>query len=125
MRFRYLHHLLVLAALVGAASVAPVRAAPAASWCQPMHITGYVRSEGSPWTYDGTPIATPEPIAAASWNIPIGSSVSVEGVGTFRIADRGMLGSSGWVDIAVWSRAEAYQLTGVRTVCVVPPGEAT
>jgi hypothetical protein len=54
--FRLSLHLLILAAVVGAVSVAPVRAeAPAASWCAPLRVTGYVRSEGSPWTYDGTP----------------------------------------------------------------------
>jgi 3D (Asp-Asp-Asp) domain-containing protein len=74
---------------------------------------------GSAHTYDGTSIWTDEPIAAASWNIPMGSYVEVEGVGTYRVADRGMLGSSGWVDIAVYSHAEALALTDVRTVCVL------
>jgi 3D (Asp-Asp-Asp) domain-containing protein len=95
----------------------------AASWCQEARVTGYVRSEYGPLTYDGTPIGTPEAIAAASWNIPIDSTVVVDGLGSYRVADRGMLGSSGWVDIAVWSRAEAYELTSVRAVCIYPPGE--
>jgi 3D (Asp-Asp-Asp) domain-containing protein len=82
-------------------------------------ITGYVRGEGSSHTYDGTPIWTGEPIAAASWNIPMDSYVEIEGIGTFRVADRGMLGSSGWIDIAVYSRSEALALTSVRTVCVL------
>jgi 3D (Asp-Asp-Asp) domain-containing protein len=82
-------------------------------------ITGYVRGVGSAHTYDGTSIWTDEPIAAASWNIPMGSYVEVEGVGMYRVADRGMLGSSGWVDIAVYSHAEALALTEVRTVCVL------
>jgi hypothetical protein len=92
----------------------------ASSWCQEARITAYVRSEYGPYTYDGTSIWE-EGIAAASWNIPIDSVVEVEGLGTYRIADRGMLGSSGWVDIAVWSRAEAYELTSTRTVCIYPP----
>jgi len=91
------------------------------AWCQESRVTGYVRSEYGPYTSDGTPIYTDEPIAAASWNIPIDSTVVVDGLGTYRIADRGTLGSSGWVDIATWSRAEAYELTSVRTVCVYPP----
>lgn len=91
------------------------------SWCiEGARVTGYVRSEYGPYTYDGTPIWE-EGIAAASWNIPIDSVVSVEGLGTYRIADRGMLGSSGWVDIATWSRQEAYALTSVRRICVFPP----
>lgn len=90
-------------------------------WCQNARITGYVRGEYSPWTFDGTSIWE-EGIAAASWNIPIGSLVDVDGYGTVRIADRGMLGSSGWIDIAVWTRAEAFALTSVRQICVRPPG---
>ncbi|HXJ29498.1 MAG TPA: hypothetical protein VNG35_02605 [Gemmatimonadales bacterium] len=91
------------------------------SWCQEARVTGYSRLEYGPTTFDGTPIGTPEPIAAASWNIPIDSVVVIPELGSFRVADRGMLGSSGWVDIAVWSRAEAYELTSTRTVCVYPP----
>jgi hypothetical protein len=56
--------------------------------------------------------------------MPLGWHVWVEDVGTFRIADRGSgLGSSGWIDIAVWDRATAFSLTSTRTVCVYPPGE--
>lgn len=98
---------------------APTRAE---GWCSQAKITGYVRSEYGPFTYDGTSIWTPEPIAAASWNIPIDSMVEVEGLGTYRIADRGLLGSAGWIDVAVSSRAEAYAITGWRTICVTPPG---
>jgi 3D (Asp-Asp-Asp) domain-containing protein len=95
--------------------------APAAEgWCQSARITAYVRGEYSPWTFDGTSIWE-EGIAAASWNIPIGSLVDVENYGTVRIADRGVLGSSGWIDIAVNSRAEAFALTSWRTICVRPP----
>jgi 3D (Asp-Asp-Asp) domain-containing protein len=95
----------------------------AQAWCADMRTTGYVRTEHSPRTFDGTSIYSDEPIAAASWDIPLQSLVEVEDVGTFRVADRGGgLGSSGWIDIAVWSRAEAYQLTGFRRTCVYPPG---
>lgn len=91
------------------------------SYCATMQVTGYVRGAHSPWTFDQTSIWTDEPIAAASWDIPIGSYVDVEGVGTFRIADRGSgLGSSGWIDVAVWSRSEALALTSQRRVCVSP-----
>jgi hypothetical protein len=91
-----------------------------AGWCQQARITGYVRTEHGTHTYDGTPIWTPEPIAAGSWNLPLGWYVDVDGLGSYRIADRGMLGSSGHVDIAVWTRAEAFALTSVRTICVRP-----
>ena len=93
---------------------------PEASWCQSARVTGYVRTEYSRWTFDGTDILSDEPIAAASWNIPIGSYVDVADYGTVRIADRGMLGSAGHIDIAVWSRAEAFALTSVREICVRP-----
>jgi len=95
----------------------------AQSWCSEMRVTGYVRGAHSPYTFDGTSIYTDEPIAAASWDIPLQSMVAVFGAGTFRVADRGSgLGSAGWVDVAVWSRDEAYALTSVRRVCVTPPG---
>ena len=92
----------------------------ASSWCQESRVTGYVRSEYGPYTYDGTPIWE-EGIAAASWDIPIDSLVEVGGLGTYRVADRGMLGSSGWIDIAVSDRATAYAITSTRTVCIYPP----
>lgn len=98
----------------------------ASGWCQDgVRVTGYVRGHHSPWTYDGTSIWTSEPIAAASWNFPLGWMVEVDELGTFRIADRGGgLGSSGWIDVAVSSEAEAFSVTSVRRVCVYPPGEA-
>lgn len=109
--------LLAAAILLGAE-----RAEPTSGWCQEMRITAYLRTAFSSHTFDGTPITTPERIAAASWNIPIDSIVDVDGLGTYRIADRGMLGSTGWVDIAVWDIAHAYALTSWRQVCVYPPG---
>jgi len=97
----------------------------AASWCQEMRTTGYVRTDYGPHgrTFDGTSIYADEAIAAASWNVPIDSIVFVEGLGSFRVADRGGgLGSSGWIDVAVWDRATAFAITGTRRVCVYPPG---
>lgn len=82
-------------------------------------ITGYVRGAHSPWTYDGTSIWTEEPIAAASWDIPIGAQVDVEGLGSYRVADRGGgLGGYGWIDIATWSRAEALGITRTARACI-------
>lgn len=92
-------------------------------WCQAMKITGYVRGEQSARTFDGTSIYTDEPIVAASWNVPLGWYADIDGLGLHRVADRGMLGSAGWLDVAVWDRATAYGLTGWRNACVYPPQE--
>jgi 3D (Asp-Asp-Asp) domain-containing protein len=94
----------------------------AQGWCIPdARITGYSRFDYSGRTYDGTSVYADERIAAASWNIPLQSIVEVEGLGRYRVADRGALGSYGWVDIATWSRQEAFSLTSTRRVCVYPP----
>ena len=95
-----------------------------APWCGPATITGYVRTEYGPRTFDGTSIFTAEPIAAASWDVRMGSLAEIAGLGVYRIADRGMLGSGEpmpWVDVAVWSRSEALALTSVRRVCFRRP----
>jgi len=94
----------------------------AQSYCSDHRVTGYVRSEFGPVTYDGTPIGTSEAIVAASWEIPLQSLVVIEDLGPFRVADRGHLGSSGWLDVAVWTREQAYAITGVKHACVFPPG---
>jgi len=87
-------------------------------------LTGYVRTDFTGRTYDGTNIRTQEPICAASWNIPLGSRVWIEGLDDlFRVADRGRLGYSDWIDVACWSREQAYELTGHRMICVYPPEE--
>lgn len=113
---------LLICGLIAASGLDAPSEAAAAPSCYSAFVTGYVRSEYGPYTYDGTHIMTAEPIAAASWDLPINSMVSVEGLGTYRIADRGLLGSAGWIDVAVWSRAEAYAITGNKVICVTPPG---
>ena len=95
-----------------------------APWCGNVKLTAYVRTEFSPWTYDGTDVRTEEKIVAASWDVKMGSLADIDGLGTFRVADRGHLGNGvphTWVDVAVWSRAEAYALTGFRRVCFRRP----
>lgn len=119
---RLMRHLALLL-LLAAICLSTPTPATAQGYCRTVRTTGYVRSEFSPWTYDGTSIYTPEPIVAASWDIPLGAHVILEGLGRYRVADRGMLGSNGWVDVATWSRAEAYALTGWRRACVVAPHE--
>ena len=91
--------------------------------CESYVITGYVRTEFSARTYDGTSIYTDEPIVAASWNLPIDTIVEIEELGRFRVADRGHLGPR-HIDVAVWSRPEAFALTGDRRVCVVAEAAA-
>ena len=96
-------------------------------WCGDTRTTGYVRTDYGPHarTYDGTPILTPEPIAAASWDVVLGAIAEIDGVGSFRIADRGGGLGNGtplpWVDVAVWDRATAFSLTGIRRVCFRRP----
>jgi len=95
-----------------------------APWCGETRITGYLRTDFSGLTYDGTPIWTEERITAASWDVVMGSIAEVEGLGRYRVADRGQLGHgtpTPWLDIAVWTSAEAYALTGYRHVCFTRP----
>jgi 3D (Asp-Asp-Asp) domain-containing protein len=92
-----------------------------AAYCYRGWVSGYVRTDHSGRTFDGTAITTREPIAAAGWDIPIDSVVEIADVGRFRVADRGRL-ANGQVDLAVWTRSEAYRLTGTRDICVYPPG---
>lgn len=94
-----------------------------APWCGPTKITGYVRSEFSGLTFDGTPITTTERIVAASWDVVMGAIALIDGI-AYRVADRGMLGNgtpTPWVDVALWSRSEAYAITGIREVCFRKP----
>lgn len=100
-----------------AGAVCHERAAHAEPACAVYTITGYVRTEFSDYTADGTPILTDEPIAASGYDLPFGAMVDVDGLGIFRIADRGLLGPR-HLDIAVWSRAEAYAITGRYRACV-------
>jgi hypothetical protein len=101
----------------------PLRGGLPAAWCGRSMTTGYVRTDYGPHarTFDGTSILSPEPIAAAGSSIPLGWYVEVEGLGRYRVADRGMLGADN-IDIAVWDRATAFQITAMRSYCVYPPG---
>lgn len=115
-------------ALLGAALIAITTLGPAdAPWCGPSRVTGYVRTDYGPAakTFDGTSILTQEPIAAASWDVRLSAIAVIDGVGSFRIADRGGGLGNGhpmpWVDIAVWDRATAFRLTSVRHVCFRRP----
>lgn len=117
----------LLAATLALLAALPTNEAPVARAdlieCELYFITGYVRTEYSARTYDGTSVYTDEPIVAASWNLPIDTIVEIEELGRFRVADRGHLGAR-HIDVAVWSRAEAFALTGYRQVCVVARTDA-
>lgn len=117
-----------------AESVGAIGAVEASQWltagndqvvlCEVMRITGYnAMGPGmNDYTYDGTPVMTGEPIVGASWNIPMGAVVQIAGLGQYRVADRGKLGNGdpySWIDVRVFSAAEAYAMTGWRNVCIV------
>lgn len=83
--------------------------------CETYRITGYVHTGNL--TADGTVTYGNEwQITAASYNLPLGSYVWVEGIGVLRVADRGHLGPR-HLDVLVGSVSEAYQLTGYRAAC--------
>jgi 3D (Asp-Asp-Asp) domain-containing protein len=111
-----------IATVAAGSTAAPARTSSAEGplWCSQARITGYVRGAHSPRTADGTSIWTGEEIAAASYDVPMGSYVEVDGLGVYRVADRGRLGNT-HIDIAVWSQADAYAITGWRQVCIWGP----
>ena len=91
--------------------------------CPMYTVTAYSAEQYPGRTADGTStweaIRTGEAIAAGSWNLPLGTTVEVEKIGTYRIADRGHLESS-HVDILTATTAEALQIgRQYRRVCVV------
>jgi 3D (Asp-Asp-Asp) domain-containing protein len=92
-------------------------------WQGEAWVTGYNRLDPAmnAHTADGTPITTPEPIAAASYDVRMGALVEIDGLGTFRVADRGSgLGNGSpltHIDVAVWSNEAAYEITGIKWVC--------
>jgi hypothetical protein len=99
--------------------------------CTPIgayRITGYTRTCCSPWTYDGTSVWTSEKVVAASWNVPIGTLLRVNGLEpTYRVADRigkPDMSRGGHLDILVDDAATAYALESwvggkYADVCVV------
>jgi 3D (Asp-Asp-Asp) domain-containing protein len=95
--------------------------------CAIARITGYNRTAPyfSSHTYDGTPILTPEPIVAASMDVPLGSYLVIDGPltegTTYRVADRGSGLHPTHIDVAVWSDEEAFALTSTRRTCWSTP----
>lgn len=73
-------------------------------------------------TYSGA--YTGPGVAACSWDIPLGSVVSLPDGEAYTCLDRGLLGSSGWLD--VWSASHGDGLWATRygpwvDVLVIPP----
>lgn len=90
-----------------------------AETCFSARVTGYSRYEHGSHTADGTPILTDEPIVAAGPELAFDTLVEIDGLGTYRVADRGSGVGYRHLDVAVWSRAEAFSITSVRRVCLV------
>jgi len=95
----------------------------ARSDCEQFRITGYVAGEYPGLTADGSTttldaLARGELLAAAGYDVPMGSFLDVDGLGVYRVADRGQLGYR-HLDLLVATRSEAFALTGYRRVCWV------
>jgi 3D (Asp-Asp-Asp) domain-containing protein len=90
--------------------------------CEWYTITAYAVEQFPGRTADGTPTpGNAGRIAAASPNLPFGTYVAIEGVGVFRIADRGLLGPR-HIDILLQTVQEARQFgRQTRWVCPVTP----
>lgn len=90
--------------------------------CFPARATGYSSSQFPGLTLDGTPTQGNEwTIMAAARRYPMGRYYQIVGLGTFRVADRGMLDEHGIdFDILVRTVEEAYAVTGWYEVCPPP-----
>jgi 3D (Asp-Asp-Asp) domain-containing protein len=91
--------------------------------CSSYTITAFAASEYPGWTADGSTttwgaLNRGEQIVAASYNLPFGAWVEVEGLGGGVVRDRGHLGPR-HIDWLVATRGEALEIgRSVRTVCV-------
>jgi 3D (Asp-Asp-Asp) domain-containing protein len=96
---------------------APWRA-EAQTGCSSAVITAYSVEQYPGRTADGTPTpGNAGVIAAASYNYALGTIVTVEGLGTYRVADRGHLGTN-HIDVLMQTTREALQFgRQIRTVC--------
>ncbi len=90
----------------------------AQSGCSATTITAYSVEQYPGTTTDGT--RTPGQagaIVAASYNYPLGSYVTIENMGTYRVADRGRLGAN-HIDVLMNLTSEALRFgRQTRTVC--------
>jgi 3D (Asp-Asp-Asp) domain-containing protein len=111
--------LLAACVVLGGGSPALAQGEPSPdATCSLATITAYSVEQYPGRTADGTP--TPGNvgvIAAASYNYALGSYVTVEGLGTYRVADRGHLGRN-HVDVLMQTTREALQFgRQTRRVC--------
>jgi 3D (Asp-Asp-Asp) domain-containing protein len=110
---RWLRHAAVLGLLLFGGLLQQARAD-----CGRFLVTGYASVEFPGRTADGTPTLGSEwTLLAAHPRIPFNTAVWIEGLGRFRVADRGHLG---WdqLDVLVRTRQEALALTGQYTACL-------
>lgn len=92
--------------------------------CETYWVTGYAATDFPGLTADGTHTWTAldsgDHIVAASYNLPIDTLLTIEGMPhIYRVADRGYLGTR-HIDVLVATRAEAYAITNYREVCIQP-----
>lgn len=81
-----------------------------------MWITGYTET-GNP-TADGTPTTGQTwGLAAAHPSVPFDTIAAVDGLGVFRVADRGALGPND-LDVLVESSTQAHAITGSYRTCL-------
>ena len=95
--------------------------APETAVCETYRITGYAATDYPGTTADGSTttvaaLSRGEWIAAASRNVPMGATIEIDGIGSYRVADRGYLDAR-HVDVLVATRAEAVALTSYRRAC--------
>lgn len=86
--------------------------------CSTATITAYSVEQYPGRTADGTPTpGNAGVIAAASYNYALGTLITVEGLGTYRVADRGHLGAN-HIDVLMQTTREALQFgRQTRLVC--------
>lgn len=86
--------------------------------CSRATITAYSIEQYPGRTADGTPTpGNAGVIAAASYNYALGTIITVEGLGTYRVADRGHLGAN-HVDVLMQTTREALNFgRQTRLVC--------
>jgi 3D (Asp-Asp-Asp) domain-containing protein len=86
--------------------------------CSQATITAFSVEQYPGLTADGTPThGNVGAIVAASHNYALGSTLTIDGLGTYRVADRGHLGPN-HVDVLMQTTAEARQFgRQTRQVC--------
>lgn len=115
---------LTLAALLALLPIGSTAIAQDGPNCETYRITWYSAEDYPGWTRDGTTTTVGalnrgEPIAAASYNVPLGAYVQVIGEGVYRVADRGSGLSAKHIDILTRTHAKAIENGSVlRTVCL-------